>query len=122
MPPTVTVAPAGAILLAIAVAERAGAERAVFYLFLLATVVGATGALAGFGRLVDAANGGGTPALGRFQAALAVAFVGLCVLGASARSPLALELDAPGLAPVALVLAGCVLALQALTALVAVRR
>jgi hypothetical protein len=118
VPFTLTAVPAGLVLGAIALAERAGAETVVFYLFLLGIAVSATGGLAGFGRLVDVANGDGTPALGRFQAGLAAALVGVFLVGAVARSPVVLELGAPGLAPAAVVLGFLVLGLQAIAAVV----
>ena len=121
MPATLSVLPAGIVLLAAALAERAGAESAVFYLFLVGIAVSGAAGLAAFGRLVDAANGSGTPALGRFQAGLAAFLVALLVAGAASRSPVGLEADAPGLAPVAIVAGFVVLALQGLVALIPVR-
>jgi hypothetical protein len=118
VPLTLTGVPAGLVLGAIALAERAGAETAVFYLFLVGIAVSAAGGLAAFGRLVDVANGGGTPPLARVQAGLAAALVAVFLVGAVARSPVVLELGAPGLAPAAVVLGFCVLALQALAAAV----
>ena len=60
--------------------------------------------------------------LGRLQGYLSATLVGLFVIGAAARSPVSLELGAPGLTRAALVLAALVLSLQALTALVPERR
>jgi hypothetical protein len=117
VPLTLSAVPAGLVLAAVALAERAGAETAVFYLFLLGIAVSAAGGLAAFGRLVDVANGGGTPVLGRFQAGLAAALVAVFLVGAVARSPVVLELGAPGLAPAAVALGFLVLGLQALAAL-----
>ena len=111
------VLPAGLVLLAIALAERWHAETAVFYLFLAGIPVSAAGGLAAFGRLVDGVNGGLAPGLARVEGALAAALVATFVVGAAARSPVALELGGPGLAPAALVLGFVVLALQALAAL-----
>jgi hypothetical protein len=119
VPATVTLVPPGVALAALALAEREGAATAVFYLFLLAIVVSAASGLAGFGRLVDVANGGGTPVLGRLQAALAALLVAVLVAGAVSRSPVALELDAPGLAPVAIATGLILLAAQAFLSLVA---
>lgn len=118
MPLTLTAVPAGLVLGAIALAERAGAETAVFYLFLVGIAVSAGGGLAAFGRLVDVVNGGGTPPLARFQAGLAAALVAVFLVGAVARSPIVLELGAPGLAPAAVVVGFAVLVLQALAAAV----
>jgi hypothetical protein len=116
VPLTLTALPAGLVLGALVLAERAGAETAVFYLFLVGIAVSAAGGLAAFGRLVDAANGGGTPPLARFQAGLAAALVAVFLVGAVSRSPVVLELGMPGLAPAAVVLGFCVLGLQALAA------
>ncbi len=117
-----TVLPAGLVLLAIALAERWNAEGAVFYLFLAGIAVSAVGGLAAFGRLVDAVNGGDSPAVARLQGILAGTLVALFVVGAAGRSPVSLELGAPGLGHTALVLAVVVLALQAVTAFAPLRR
>lgn len=119
---TLAVVPAALVLLAIALAERWSADGAVFYLLLAGIPVSAVGGLAAFGRLVDAANGGVSPAGARLQGILAGTLVALFVVGAAGRSPVSLELGAPGLGHVALVLAAVVLALQALTALAPIRR
>jgi hypothetical protein len=116
------VVPAGLVLLLAAAADGAGAQTAVFYLFLLGIVVSVAGGLASFARIVDEANGSGPPPLGRLQGYLSATLVGLFVIGAAARSPVSLELGAPGLTRAALVLAALVLSLQALTALVPERR
>jgi hypothetical protein len=119
---TLTVVPAGLVLLAIALAERWNAEGAVFYLFLAGIPVSAVGGLAAFGRLVDAVNGGLAPTAARIQGVLSGTLVALFVFGAAGRSPVSLELGAPGLGHAALVLAAVVLALQAIAALAPVRR
>jgi hypothetical protein len=119
---TLTVVPAGLVVLAIALAERWNAEGAVFYLFLAGIPVSAVGGLTAFGRLVDAVNGGLTPAGVRVQGVLAGTLVALFVVGAAGRSPVSLELGAPGLGHAALVLVVVVLALQAVAALAPVRR
>jgi hypothetical protein len=116
------VAPAGLLLLLAALADGLGASTVVFYLFLVGIVVSAAGGLAAFARIVDEANGEGPPPLARLQGYLSAALVGLFVIGAAARSPVSLELGAPGLTRAALVLAFLVLSLQALTALFPLRR
>ena len=122
MPAALSVLPAGLVLVATALAERAGAETAVFYLFLLGVAVTAASGLAAFGRVIDAANGGGTPVLGRLQGALAALLVAVCVVGAVGRSPIAQALGAPGLAPSALGLGFVVLVLLAFASLAPVKR
>ena len=119
---TLTVVPAGLVVLAIALAERWNAEGAVFYLFLAGIPVSAAGGLAAFGRLVDAVNDGLPPTGIRIQGALSGTLVALFVLGAAGRSPVSLELGAPGLGHAALALAAAVVALQAVAALAPVRR
>jgi hypothetical protein len=116
------VVPAGLVLLLAALADALGASTAVFYLFLLGIVVSSAGGLAAFARIVDEANGSGPPPLARLQGYLSATLVGLFVVGAAARSPVSLELGAPGLTKAALVLALVVLSVQALAALVPVRR
>jgi len=116
------VAPAGLLLFLAAWADAVGAATVVFYLFLLGIVVSAAGGLAAFALVVDEANGSEPPPLARLQGYLSAALVGLFVVGAAARSPVSLELGAPGLTRAALVLALFVLSLQALAALLPSRR
>jgi hypothetical protein len=112
------VAPAGLVLLLAALADGLGASTLVFYLFLIGIVVSAAGGLAAFARIVDEANGSAPPPLGRLQGYLSAVLVALFVVGAAARSPVSLELGAPGLTRAALVLGLLVLSLQTLTALI----
>jgi hypothetical protein len=117
---TLTVLPAGLVLLASALAARRGSESALFYFLLLGIPVSAAGGLAAFGRIVDEANGSGTAALARFQGALAALLVFVFFLGAVATRSLGLELGAPGLASAAIALGFLVLALQTLAAILPV--
>jgi len=113
-----TVVPSGAILLLAALAERAGADSATFYLFLAGIVVSAAGVLAAIGRSVDAAAGGDPVPLGRFQAWLSGLLAVVFFVGAAARSPLLLDVGGPGLVPAAVLLGLCLLGLLALAAAV----
>jgi hypothetical protein len=114
-------APAGLVLLLAALAERAGAQTAVFYLFLAGIPVSGAAALASLARLVDAADAGVIRG-GRFRAGLGASLVAVFVLGAAARSPVALELGATGAASAALALGFFLLGLHAVTALVPAAR
>lgn len=76
-----TVLPAATLLALAAVAERAGAETATFYLLLAGVPLAAVAALAALARLVDAGSG-------RLEAVLAGALVACFCVGAAARSPL----------------------------------
>ncbi|MBD0291377.1 MAG: hypothetical protein ICV74_08990 [Thermoleophilia bacterium] len=114
--------PAVLLLVALAAADRAGAQSAVFYLFLAGIPLTGAAALAAYGRLVDASTGSRAARSERAQAVLAGVLVALFVLGAAAGSPAALAPAVPGLADAALVLSCAVLALQALVALVPVVR
>jgi hypothetical protein len=120
MPARLTLVPSGLVLAVLALADRAGVDGALFYFFLAGVVVTAAAGLAGFGRIVDATEGGAVPLLGRVQAALSAVLVALLVAGAASRSPAALALDAPGLASVAIVAGVVVLAVQVSASLVAV--
>jgi hypothetical protein len=105
-------APAG-LLVAVALADRAGAEAVAFYCCLAGLVVCAAGGLAALGRLVD----GAAPPLGTLRAVLAAALAVVFFAGAAARSPGALAGAVSGLADLVLV-AGLVLCgLLALVAL-----
>ena len=112
-------APSGLVLLAATGAERLGARAAFFYLCLLGIPAAGAGALALYGRLVDAAARGAPVVLAQARALVAGALVAAFLVAAAARSPLWLELEAPGLAPAALGLALVLLGLQALLGLVA---
>ena len=111
-----------ALLVAAALAARVAAPRDLFYLFLLGIPLSGAAALTAFGALVDAAERGTPTAGARLHALLAGALVAVFVGGAAARSPVSLDFATPGLARLALALGLVVLALQALAALVRVRR
>lgn len=121
-PLTLGFVPAALALLAVAAADRLGFESAVFYLFLVGIPVTGAGAIAAYGRLVDAVDRGRPASVERFQAALAAFLVAVFVVGAASRSSVSLDLQAPGLARAALVIGFVVLGVQALAALVPARR
>ena len=114
--------PAALLLVAVAAADRLGLAGAVFYLFLLGIPVSGACALAAVGGAVDATARGGSAAVERLQAGLAALLVAIFVVGAASRSPLSLELEAPGLARAALVAGFLLVAAQAVAALVPERR
>jgi hypothetical protein len=113
---------AGALLLVTAVSDALGLAAVSFYLLVLAVPVTAIAGLVCFGRVVDVANGAGGDALGRVQTALATVLVLLIVAGAAVRGPAVPEGVVPPAATAALAVAFGVLVLQALVALVPVRR
>jgi hypothetical protein len=113
---------AGAILLGTAVSDALGLAAASFYLLVLGVPVTAIAGLVCFARVVDAVNGAGGDALGRVQTALATLLVLLVVAGAAVRGPAVPEDVVPAAATAALAAAFAVLVLQALVALVPVRR
>jgi hypothetical protein len=117
-----TVAPAAAILVLAALAERVGADSLTFYLFLAGIPVCAVGVLAAIARSVDASAGGEPVALGRLKAWLAALLCVVFLVGAAARSPLLLEVGGPGLVPAAVTLGLCLLGALALVAAVPARR
>ena len=120
--PRLLLVPAALVLVAVAAADRLGLEAAVFYLFLLGIPVSGACALSAFGGVVDALDRGRSAAVERLQAALAALLVAIFVVGAASRSPMSLELEAPGLARAALVVGFLLLGAQAVTALVPERR
>ena len=113
---------AGALLLVTAVSDALGLAAVSFYLLVLGVPVTAIAGLVCFGRVVDAVNGSGGDALGRLQAALATVLVITIVAGAAVRGPAVPEDVVPPAATAALAVAFVVLVLQALVALVPVRR
>ena len=113
---------AGALLLGTAVSDALGLAAVSFYLLVLGVLVTAIAGLVCFGRVVDAVNGAGADALGRLQTALATILVVLIVAGAAIRGPAVPEGAVPPAATAALAVAFAVLVLQALVALVPVRR
>ena len=113
---------AGALLLLTAVSDALGLAAVSFYLLVLGVPVTAIAGLVCFGRVVDAVNGSGGDALVRLQAALATVLVITIVAGAAVRGPAVPEDAVPPAATAALAVAFVVLVLQALVALVPVRR
>ena len=113
---------AGALLLVTAVTDALGLAAASFYLLVLGVPVTAIAGLVCFARVVDAANGSEGDALGRLQTGLATVLVITIVAGAAARGPAVAEGAIPPAATAALAAAFVVLVLQALVALVPVRR
>ena len=113
---------AGALLLGTAVSDALGLAAVSFYLLVLGVPVTAIAGLVCFGRVVDAVNGAGADTLGRLQTALATILVVLIVAGAAIRGPAVPEGAVPPAATAALAVAFAVLLLQALVALVPVRR
>jgi hypothetical protein len=113
---------AGALLLVTAVSDALGLAAVSFYLLVLGVPVTAIAGVVCFGRVVDAVNGSDGDALGRLQTALATVLVVTIVAGAAVRGPAVPEGVVPSAATAALAVAFAVLVLQALVALVPVRR
>jgi len=113
---------AGALLLVTAVSDGLGLAAVSFYLLVLGVPVTAIAGLVCFGRVVDAVNGSGGDTLGRLQTALATVLVVTTVAGAAVRGPAVPEGVVPPAATAALAVAFAVLVLQAIVALVPVRR
>lgn len=112
---------AGALLLAVAVADALGHASASFYLLVLGVPVTAAAGLICFGRVVDAAGEGNGDALGRLQAWLATGLVLTIVIGAAIRAPVVPEGVVPGIATGVLAVSFGILVLQALLALAPAR-
>ncbi|MGH3012261.1 MAG: hypothetical protein ACRDMY_10575 [Gaiellaceae bacterium] len=113
---------AGALLLAVAVADALGHAAASFYLLVVGVPLTAATGLTCFARVVDASSGGNTDPLGRLQALLGALLVFTIVIGAAIRAPVVLEGVVPGLATGVLAVSFGVLVVQALVALAPVRR
>jgi hypothetical protein len=113
---------AGALLLATAVSDAFGFAGASFYLLVTGVPVTATAGLVCFARVVDAVNGGQIDPLGRLQALLSALLVGVVVVGAAIREPAIGADDVPPEATAALGFGFVLLVLQALIALVPLRR
>ena len=113
---------AGALLLVTAVTDALGLAAASFYLLVLGVPVTAIAGLVCFARVVDAVNGSEGDALGRLQTALATVLVVTIVAGAALRGSAVAEGVIPPAATAVLAAAFVVLVLQALVALVPVRR
>jgi hypothetical protein len=113
---------AGALLLATAVSDAFGFAGASFYLLVAGVPVTATAGLVCFARVVDAVNGGRIDPLGRLQALLSALLVAVVVVGAAIREPAIGADDVPPAATAALGFGFGLLVLQALIALVPLRR
>ncbi|HXV33097.1 MAG TPA: hypothetical protein VD769_03720 [Gaiellaceae bacterium] len=113
---------AGALLIAVAVADALGHASASFYLLVLGVPVTAAAGLICFGRVVDASSEGSPDALGRLQACLATLLVLTIVVGAAIRAPVVPEGTVPGAASAVLAASFGVLVVQALVALAPGRR
>jgi hypothetical protein len=113
---------AGALLLATAVSDAFGFAGASFYLLVAGVPVTATAGLVCFARVVDAVNGGRIDPLGRLQALLSALLVAVVVVGAAIREPAVGTDDVPPEATAALGFGFGLLVLQALIALVPLRR
>jgi hypothetical protein len=113
---------AGALLLATAVSDAFGFAGVSFYLLVGGVPVTATAGLVCFARVVDAVNGGRIDLLGRLQALLSALLVAVVVVGAAIREPAIGTDEVPPEATAALGFGFGVLVLQALIALVPLRR
>ena len=113
---------AAALLIATAVSDGLGFVGASFYLLVAGVPLTAAAGLMCFARVVDAMNGGQMDGLGRLQATLSALLVAAIVIGASIREP-ALGADrVPPAATGILALGFALLVLQALIALLPLRR
>jgi hypothetical protein len=113
---------AAALLLATALFDALGFASASFYLLVLGVPITAGAGLVCFARVVDAVNGGRMDVLGRVQAGLSALLVAAVVLGAAVRAPALGAGDIPPAATAALACGFGLLLLQALVALVPIRR
>lgn len=110
------------LLLATALSDALGLVAVSFYLLVIGVPLTAVAGLACFARVVDAVNGGRVDVLGRLQALLSGILVAVVVLGAAVREPAVPEGAVPPAATAALAFGFGVLVLQALVALVPIRR
>src|SRR3989441_3744360 len=113
---------AATLLVATAVSDALGHAGASFYLLVAGVPLTAAAGLFCFARVVDAVNGDEVDALGRFQAILSALLVATIVLGAAVRAPAVTDGRIPPAATAALVLGFVLLVVQAVSALVPVRR
>jgi hypothetical protein len=111
-----------ALLLATAVSDALGLASVSFNTLVVGVPLTAIAGVVCFGRVVDAVNGGRADVLGRLQALLCAVLVAAVVLGAAIRAPAVPSDTIPPEAKAALALAFAVLVVQALVALVPVRR
>jgi hypothetical protein len=113
---------AAALLLATAVSDALGFAGASFYLLVAGVPLTAAAGLVCFAHVVDAVNGGRLDTLGRLQATLSGLLVAAVVVGAAIREPAMGSDEVPPAATAALGFGFALLVLQALIALVPVRR
>lgn len=113
---------AAGILLATAVSDALGFAGLSFYLLVVGVPLTATAGLVCFGRVVDAVNGGRMDVLGRLQAFLSALLVTVVVIGAAVRESVVPTGVVPPEAKALLAFGFGVLIVQALIALVPVRR
>jgi hypothetical protein len=113
---------AAALLLATAISDGLGFAGASFYLLVAGVPLTAAAGLVCFARVVDAVNGGRLDLLGRFQAMLSALLVAAVVIGAAIREPAVGAGDVPPAATAILGFGFALLVVQALIALVPVRR
>lgn len=113
---------AAGLLFATAVSDALDFQSASFYLLVAGVPLTAAAGLVCFGHVVDSVNGGRLDAIGRLEAILSALLVAVIVLGAAIREPAIGEDRVPPEATGALVFGFALLALQALIALVPVRR
>ncbi|TMJ96403.1 MAG: hypothetical protein E6G67_05045 [Actinobacteria bacterium] len=113
---------AATLLVATAVSDALGHAGASFYLLVAGVPLTAAAGLFCFARVVDRVNGGEVDALGRFQAILSALLVATIVLGAAVRAPAVTDGRIPPPATAALALGFVLLVVQAVSALVPVRR
>ena len=113
---------AAGLLLATAVSDALGLAGVSFYLLVIGVPLTAIAGLICFGRVVDAVNGGRMDVLGRLQALFSALLVGSVVIGAAVPESAVPEGVIPPEATALLVLGFGVLIVQALIALVPIRR
>ena len=113
---------AAAVLLATAVSDALGFVGASFYLLVAGVPLTACAGLVCFARVVDAVNGGRVDALGRLQATLSGLLVAAVVIGAAIREPAVGSDTVPPEATAILAFGFALLVVQALVALVPMRR
>jgi hypothetical protein len=113
---------AAALLLATAISDALGFAGASFYLLVAGVPLTAAAGLVCFAHVVDAVNGGRLDTLGRLQATLSALLVAVVVLGAAIREPAVGTGDVPPAATAILGFGLALLVLQALIALVPIRR
>jgi hypothetical protein len=113
---------AAALLLATAVSDALGFVGASFYLLVAGVPLTACAGLVCFARVVDAVNGGRVDALGRLQATLSGLLVAAVVIGAAIREPAVGSDTVPPEATAILAFGFALLVVQALVALVPMRR